>query len=181
MSRPFRDSHTPPSRLILRSRVVLAFFICGLIVSGITAFPLRWELDRLASWLGVAVNPDLSTLSGLRYWIAYVREGLQYSYQSYPFLAYGTDWLAFAHLVIAVFFLGPLFDPTGHDWILFSGIIACAGVIPLALICGALREIPWYWRLIDCSFGIFGALPLSYCLILSRRLKRAGPGVREIV
>jgi hypothetical protein len=40
------------------------------------------------------------------------------------------------------------------------GIIACFGVIPLALIAGAIRQIPFYWRLIDCSFGIFGIVPL---------------------
>jgi hypothetical protein len=168
-----------PNKLILRLRVVLALFICGLVLSGITAFPLRWELEVLASWLGVTADADLANLSGLRYWVAYVREGLQHSYQAYPFLAYGTDWLAFAHLMIAVFFLGPLFNPTGHDWILVSGIIACAGVIPLALICGALREIPLYWRFIDCSFGIFGAIPLLYCLVLSRRLKKASMGVNS--
>jgi hypothetical protein len=159
-------------RLVLRFRLVMALFICGLVISGITAFPLRWELDRLATWLGVTADADLANLSGLRYWIAYVREGLQHSYRTYPFLAYGTDWLAFAHLVIAVFFIGPLLKPTEHDWILVSGIIACVGVIPLALICGTLREIPFYWRLIDCSFGVFGAMPLTYCLVLSRRLKK---------
>jgi hypothetical protein len=40
------------------------------------------------------------------------------------------------------------------------GIIACLGVIPLALIAGAIRQIPFYWRLIDCSFGILGIIPL---------------------
>jgi len=29
-----------------------------------------------------------------------------------------------------------------------------------------LRGIPIYWRLIDCSFGVFGGLPLLYCLRL---------------
>jgi hypothetical protein len=29
----------------------------------------------------------------------------------HPWLAYGTDWLAFAHIVIAVFFIGPFVDP----------------------------------------------------------------------
>jgi hypothetical protein len=160
------------AQIVLRFRVVLAIFICGLVLSGLTAFPLQWELEKLASWLGVEPNADLTGLSGLRYWIGYVREGLEHSYRSYPFLAYGTDWLAFAHLVIAVFFLGPLFRPTEHDWVLVSGIIACAGLILLALICGPLRGIPLYWRFIDCSFGIVGVSPLLYCLALSRRLKK---------
>jgi hypothetical protein len=40
------------------------------------------------------------------------------------------------------------------------------------MICGALRHIPFGWRVIDCSFGILGALPLWYCLHLTRRLDR---------
>ncbi len=159
------------ARLTRRFRIVLAGFILALVLSGLTAFPLRWELKLLASWIGVSGTPHLGSLDGLRYWIAYVHSGLEHSYGAYPFLAYGTDWLAFAHVAIAVFFIGPLREPTQHDWILLSGIIACAGVLPLALICGPFRGIPVYWRLIDCSFGLFGALPLIYCLSLSRRLK----------
>lgn len=52
------------------------------------------------------------------------------------------------------------------------GLIACAGVIPLALIAGYVRGIPLGWRRIDCSFGVFGALLLVLCrkptLILER-------------
>ncbi len=157
-----------------RFRFVLTLFIVGLVLSGITAFPLRWELKTLASWMGLSVEADLSLLSGIRYWIAYVHIGLEKSYEAYPFLAYGTDWLAFAHLMIAVFFIGPLREPTRHDWILISGIIACAGVVPLALICGPLRGIPFYWQMIDCSFGVIGVLPLLYCLRISRRLQEMG-------
>jgi hypothetical protein len=57
--------------------------------------------------------------------------------------------------------------------VLRVGLVACAGVIPLALICGPIRGIPFYWRLIDCSFGVFGALPLLYCLSLTRRMRAA--------
>ncbi len=144
----------------------------ALVVSGLTAFPLKWELNVLASWMGISADVDPASLTGLRYWIAHVRAGLEQSYSAYPFLAYGTDWLAFAHIVIAVFFVGPLREPTQHDWILVSGIVACLGVIPLALICGLLRGIPPYWRCIDCLFGLFGIVPLIYCLALSRKLKR---------
>ena len=159
------------SRCVLRFRVVLSVFILGLVLSGVTAFPLRWELKTLASWMGVHSEADLGTLTGLRYWIGHVHFGLERSYDAYPFLAYGTDWLAFAHLAIAVFFIGPLREPTRHDWILISGIIACAGVLPLALICGPLRGIPFYWQLIDCSFGVLGVIPLLYCLRVSCRLQ----------
>jgi hypothetical protein len=75
-------------------------------------------------------------------------------------LAYGTDWLAFAHLVIAIAFVGPYLDPIRNKWVVTFGLIACAGVFPLALIAGAVRGIPFGWRLIDCSFGVFGGIPL---------------------
>jgi hypothetical protein len=88
-------------------------------------------------------------------------------------LAYGTDWLAFAHIAIAVFFIGPLVDPVRNVWVLRAGVIACMLVIPLALICGALRQIPFGWRLIDCSFGVIGVIPLTYCLKLVTTLQRA--------
>ena len=143
----------------------------ALVLSGVTAFPLRWGMDVLAGWLGIDADADLASLDGLRYWIACIRGGLEQSYGAYPFLAYGTDWLAFAHLAIAVFFIGPMREPAAHDWTLVSGMIACAGVLPLALICGPLRGIPLYWRLIDCSFGVFGVIPLVYCLSISRRLQ----------
>lgn len=158
-------------QLTHRFRFVMVIFITGLVLSGLTAFPLRLELNILAQWMGVGGNVDLESLSGLKYWIAYVSFGLGESYDAYPFIAYGTDWLAFAHLMIAVFFIGPLREPAQHNWILISGIIACISVIPLALICGPIRGIPVVWRLIDCSFGIFGVLPLLYCLRISRQLK----------
>lgn len=70
-------------------------------------------------------------------------------------------------------FVGPWWNPVGNAWVLWVGLVACAGVIPLAMICGEIRGIPFYWRLIDCSFGIFGAIPLLYCLALTRKM-RAG-------
>jgi hypothetical protein len=41
----------------------------------------------------------------------------------------------------------------------------------LALIAGPVRGIPFYWRMIDCSFGIFGTIPLWLCLGDIRRLE----------
>jgi hypothetical protein len=163
-------SHTA---LLLRYRLVLGAFIVGLVLSGVTAFPLMHELELLARMLGISPDAAPATPSGLQFWIATVRDGLRYVHATYPWLAYGTDWLAFGHLVIALFFIGPWRDPVPNAWVLKVGLVACAGVIPLALICGPIRGIPFYWRLIDCSFGVFGALPLVYCLRLTQKL-RAG-------
>ncbi len=158
-----------------RYRLVLGSFIVALVLSGATAFPLLHELSLLAHTLGIADPARHADYTGLRHWIALVHFGLRETNTAFPFLAYGTDWLAFGHLVIALFFIGPLRDPVRNVWILHAGLFACVGVIPLAFICGAVRGIPFYWRLIDCAFGVLGAAPLLYCLRLTRRMENLSP------
>jgi hypothetical protein len=34
-------------------------------------------------------------------------------------------------------------------------------IIPQAFIAGYARGIPFYWQLIDCSFGVIGLIPLT--------------------
>lgn len=160
--------------LLFRYRLSLGLFIVGLILSGVTAFPLLTELRLLASWLGIANPADYAQLSGLQHWIARVLFALEYNHTHFSFLAYGTDWLAFGHLCIAVFFIRPLFKPLESDWVLKCGLVCCFAVIPTALIAGQIREIPFYWRLIDSSFGVIGALPLLYCLALTRKIRSTG-------
>jgi hypothetical protein len=157
---------------LFRFRAVMLFFIVGLVISGVTAFPLLIELRILAHALGAGAAQSPDGYSGLTFWIVTVRCGLERTYAAYPWLAYGTDWLAFAHIVIAFFFIGPLIDPLTSRWTLYAGILACLSVIPLAMICGLLRGIPFYWRLIDCSFGVFGVIPLIYCLRLIPHIQR---------
>lgn len=156
--------------ILRRYRIVLGAFIAALVLSGVTAFPLLHELELLARMLGIPTDAAPSSLHGLQFWIATVRDGLRDVHAHHPWLAYGTDWLAFAHLVIALFFIGPWRDPVANAWVLKVGLCACAAVILLAMICGPIRGIPFYWRLIDSSFGIIGAVPLLYCLRLTRRL-----------
>jgi hypothetical protein len=151
------------SHHLRRIRIWLAVFIVGLVLSGVTAFPLDSELRVLDNILhGGAVRP-LAEAVHLLPWIDRVHEALATTNANYPFLAYGTDWLAFAHLVIAVAFIGPYIDPVRNKWVITFGLIACAGVIPLALIAGQIRGIPLAWRLIDCSFGVVGGIPLLIC------------------
>jgi len=145
-------------------------FLAGLVPSGVTAFPLQKELELAAGVRGVGHLEDAT--NGVDRWIVVVRDGLRQTYSSYPWVAYGTDWLAFAHLVIAVLFIGPYVDPLRNKWVIQAGLVLCAGVIPLALIAGEVRGIPLGWRMIDCSFGVGGALPLLYCLHLTRRMER---------
>lgn len=158
--------------MLTRFRILMAVVIVGLIVSGITAFPLLWELNLMSSLLTDSsndLNPD--NYSGLTHWILRVREGLDLTYHDFPFLAYGTDWLAFGHIIIALFFTLPFIDPARYRGVLYIGIAACVLVIPLALICGPIREIPLYWQLVDCSFGVLCIFPLLYALRLSHRIE----------
>ena len=146
-----------------RIRLWLAVFITVLLLSGITAFPLETELGSLVSVLHVDWARPVAEFTGLLLWIERVSEAVSATNSHYPFLAYGTDWLAFAHLVIAVAFVGPYLEPVRNKWVITFGLIACAGVIPLAVIAGHIRGIPMGWRLIDCSFGVIGCIPLLIC------------------
>ena len=137
-----------------------------MVVSGGTAFPLLFELRVLTQLLGVGDAPGPAGYHGLAFWLLTVRQGLEQTHAAYPFMVYGTDWLAFGHLVIAMFFVGPCLRPATARMNLYTGLVACVCVFPLALICGPIRGIPFYWRLIDCSFGLLGIVPLVYCLRL---------------
>jgi hypothetical protein len=146
--------------LLRRTRAILIFFVVGLVASGLTAFPLRWELDVLSRLVGIAPELPAKDYSPLQHWIALVHAGLDDTYAKYPFMAYGTDWLAFAHIIIGLAFIGAVRDPVRNLWVITWGMIACVLVAPLALVCGPLRGIPFYWQMIDCSFGVFGIIPL---------------------
>lgn len=156
---------TPNRAAALRKRVRLLtwLFIFGLVVSGATAIPLEAELGWLAQMLGVNSTTWVPGDEGLRGWIWQIWMGLRETNTHYPFLAYGTDWLAFGHFVIAIAFIGALRDPVRNIWLFEFGLIACALVIPYALVVGGLRGIPVWWRLIDCSFGLFGIIPVWLC------------------
>ncbi|GAA2923725.1 hypothetical protein [Streptomyces mexicanus] len=154
-------------------RVWLVVFVVCLVLSGATAFPLVHELRWTESLLRSLSVPDL--MPGLMDWIERVRHGLDAADAEYPFLLYGTDWLAFAHLVIAVAFYGPLCDPVRNVWVVEFGMIACVGIVPLVLICGPIRGIPLWWSLIDMSFGVFGIVPLAVVRKKIKRLERVTP------
>jgi hypothetical protein len=149
--------------LLRRIRFLLVIFIAGLVLSGLTAFPLEAEVNALAWGLGVKNGVEGVEQVEVQGWIAKVRDGIAETNRKYPFMSYGTDWLAFAHLVIAVAFVGPLIDPVRNKWVITFGMIACASVVPLALVAGHIRGIPLFWRAIDCSFGVFGMIPLVLC------------------
>ncbi|RWY48199.1 hypothetical protein EPL05_21390 [Mucilaginibacter gilvus] len=148
-----------------RVKTCIKIIIAGLFLSGITAFPLETELHLLANLSGAA--PEY-----LHSWINAVYQGVKVSNQVYPFLSYGTDWLAFAHIMLAVLFIGPLRNPVKNIWVIEFGMIACVAILPLAFIMGPIRGIPLFWTLVDCSFGVIGIIPLYISYIGIKKLQQ---------
>ena len=133
----------------------LLVFMIMLAVSGITAIPIERELSIATKFL--------SDESFIGNWLNQILFAVKATNQQFPFLFYGYDWLAFSHVVIAIAFIGPYRDPVRNKWVIEFGAIACFLVVPFALIAGYLRDIPFLWRLVDCSFGIVGLIPLGIC------------------
>jgi len=157
--------NTESDKLLREIRIWLLIFVVLLILSGLTAFPIQTELNWLAGY--THLFPE-----SLQLWLQRATAAINDTYSKHPYLAYGYDWLAFAHIVIGVAFVGPWRDPVGNVWVVEWGMIACALVPFLAFICGPIREIPFFWRLIDSSFGVFGILPLWYVWRKIKKLER---------
>jgi hypothetical protein len=128
------------------------FFMAALAISGATAIPVEWELKVFLS--DFPSNNDLSRL------LHRVQMAVQETNTKFPFLMYGYDWLAFAHFVIAIVFVGILKDPVRNIWVIEFAMIACLMIIPYAFVFSAIRGLPVWWSVVDSSFGIFGLLPL---------------------
>lgn len=150
---------------LLRSiRRWIVFFMIALILSGVTAFPIQTELHFFMKIRSYLPMPEI-----MQQWLQYIATNVDQTMATFPQVFYGCDWLAFSHIVIALFFIGVYKNPVQNAWVLRIGLIACAGIIPLAFIGGSVRDIPVFWRLIDCSFGVFGSLPL---LLVMRKIKK---------
>ena len=147
-----------------QTRSWIIFFMITLFFSGLTAIPLERELSFLTNWF------SLQTPFGA--WIDKVYLAIIHTNREYPFLAYGYDWLAFAHFVLAILFIGPFKDPVRNKWVIEFGMIACVLIVPFAFVAGHYRGIPIGWRLIDCAFGVIGLIPLSICLFKIKEIEK---------
>ncbi len=154
--------------ITLKYRIVLGAFMLGLLLSGLTAFPLTWELGLLTNWL----EPHRATFPALYEWISLVKVGLDQTNAKFPFIAYGTDWLAFAHIMICAAYIGPWREPIRNRFVLEWGMFCCVAIIPLAFICGPIRGIPLAWTILDCMFGVIGIVPLFLCWKWSKQMEK---------
>lgn len=150
------------NQALKKIRILIAVFIILLALSGITAFPLVTEVN----WMVAHLNyfPIF-----FHKWIISVAQSVN---ATPSIILYGTDWLAFGHLVIALFFVGVYIDPVKNKFSINVGIIACLGVLPIAFICGPIRGIPFYHQLIDCAFGALGLIPLLYIKRLIKEIEK---------
>jgi hypothetical protein len=155
---------------------MLAIVAFGLLVSGVTIWPAAWELRT-----GIRLVWGGGEPAGVLH--AFVAQALD-AYErvriEQPFLLYGYDWLAFAHIVLAILFAGAARDPVRNIWVIQCGLVMCALVPVLAGVCIPLRGIPAEWFWIDFAFAPAAALPLWIALRDVRRIElRAGGAARE--
>jgi len=146
----------------LRSvRLLLMIFIVCLFLSGLTAIPIDYELQVLQQFF--------QNTTWVGYWINEVHAAYNDVSNQHAFLLYGYDWLAFAHFILSILFIGAWRHPVRNIWVIQFGMIACFLVFPFAFVAGSLRGIPIGWRLIDCSFGAVGLLVLWRILRLIKK------------
>ena len=147
------------TQILFRIRLLLCLFMAGLIAAGLTTFFIPQEMAFLQTLFGEG-KPFSNLFPPLTEWLSHITPGILDMAEKYPYIYYGMDWLGFAHIVMAILFIGPFRDPIKNIWVIEFGIIACILVIPAVLIFSPFRGIPFFWQLIDCSFGVFGIIPL---------------------
>jgi hypothetical protein len=138
--------------------ILLLGYVVALVISGATAMIVPEGI----AWLDKSIP---STWSTIYQWIHFVHLKIQ---ASPKFLLYGFDWLAFAHYVIAMSFYGVWKDPVRNKWVIEWAMLASIAIFPMAFVMGAIRNIPFWWQLIDCSFGVVSLIPL---IMIHRRIK----------
>jgi hypothetical protein len=139
-------------------KILLAGYVIALVISGATGMIVPEGI----LWLDKTIP---STWTTIYQWIHYVHLQIQ---ASPKFLLYGFDWLAFAHYVIAMSFYGVWRDAVRNKWVIEWAMLSSIAIFPLAFVMGYLREIPFWWQLIDCSFGVVSLIPL---IMIHRRIK----------
>jgi len=159
-----------------RIRAWTLFLIAGLVLSGLTAFPIRLEVEAGVALLGKDLRAGGLMPDAMSSWLRTIRDAVRGASEQTPLLFYGTDWLAYGHLMIALVFVGALRDPVRNRWLYTFGMVACALVPLWALIFGQLRGIPFWWRGIDSMFGVVGFIPASLCHRWTGELEREVPG-----
>jgi hypothetical protein len=148
---------------------MLGLVVFGLLVSGITIWPAIPELQAIEK----VVWGDTEPTGVLHTFVRHAIEGLEDVQSNYPFMLYAHDWLAYAHIVLAILFAGAIPNPVRNVWIVQCGLIMCILIPVLAGICIPIRGLPWQWFLIDCAFAPAAGVPLWIALRDIKQIKAA--------
>ena len=152
---------------LTRAKWMLGVVVFGLFVSGITIWPAIPELKFAVK----IVWGDSEATGVLHSFVLKAIEGLETVQKNYSFMLYAHDWLAFAHIVLAILFAGAIRDPVRNIWVVQCGLIMCALVPVLAGICIPIRGLPLRWFWLDFAFAPAAALPLWIALRDIRRVE----------
>ena len=139
---------------------MLIIVALGLFLAGISVWPAVAEIDFLVS----IVWGEQAPTHELHLFLLKAKQGLIETEAKYPFILYGLDWLAFAHIALAILFAGAITDPVRNKWIVQCGLIMCFGVAILAAVFVPIRGLPKIWFLFDVFFAI-AAIPLVVALL----------------
>lgn len=151
-----------------RAKWMLGIVAVGLFLSGVTIWPALPELKA-----GVDILWGTEAATGvLHQFVLSVIAALEKIQAGYPFMLYGYDWLAFAHIVLAILFAGAIRDPVRNKWIVQCGLIMCALIPVLAGVCIPLRGLPLRWFWIDSAFALCASIPLWLALRDIRRAEK---------
>jgi hypothetical protein len=148
-------------RSLTYARIWLILFSTALILAGTTAIFPREGL-RLLSPIFLPGSILASIWPSMAQWLTQVQQAIEETYDKYPFLAYGYDWLAFGHYIISIPFIMAIRNTRQIPWVINYGIFACIAVLPFAIVFGAIRGIPLFWRGVDTLFGIGGLIVLFF-------------------
>jgi len=85
----------------------------SLFLSGLTAIPVDAQLSILVK--------SFAQGSIVHTWLQKVLLAYREVDTAHPFLLYGYDWLAFAHFILAILFIGPYKDPVRNIWVIQFG------------------------------------------------------------
>jgi len=156
-------------QLLYRIRAALMVVMIGLVGSGLTTFPVVWEVGLLNQWFGgtsVFSNyaPDIAKF------VSHIHEGVIYTDNHYPFLFYGLDWLGFAHIAIALVFVGVLRDPVRNQWVIEWAVMICLLVVPAIFAFGVARSMPIFWSFVDGMFPLMALIPLCLAWYWTRAM-----------
>jgi hypothetical protein len=151
-----------------RAKVMLGIVAFGLFVSGVTVWPAIPEL-KFAIHLFWG---DAAPTSEVHRFTLQILNSLEVIEREHSPILYGYDWLAFAHICLAILFAGAMRDPVRNIWIIQCGLIMCALIPILAAICIPIRGIPFFWFFIDFAFVPATALPLWIALRDVREIVR---------